>query len=186
MTHDQYLKILGLQRGATAEQIKKAYRKKARLFHPDLNRRDTATNIFIAVNEAYEYLIEDDKRRRNHNLSEEDLVKAWQDHRKEQARKRAYQYSRSRYNEFKKSKNYRSSMILNKALLFITLGAGIFISSLTIIGYFIALGTVNEYNDVPSLAGFMLLLSIGVIFIIVSIAHIQAFNQQKKKSMSDE
>ena len=186
MTHDQYLKILGLQRGATAEEIKKAYRKKARLYHPDLNSRDNASDIFIAVNEAYEYLIEDDIRKKQKPYSEEDLRKAWQQYRRDQAIIRARENSRRRYNKFKESSTYKSSMILNKALLFITLGAGIFVSVFTIVGYIIELGTIDEDEVMQTLVGFLLLLSIGAIFIIVSIAHIQAFNQQKKKSLSDE
>lgn len=52
-----YYEILGIGRGASQEDIKKAYRKLARKFHPDLNPGDkTAEQKFKEINEAYEVL----------------------------------------------------------------------------------------------------------------------------------
>ncbi|NJN85605.1 MAG: J domain-containing protein [Leptolyngbyaceae cyanobacterium SL_7_1] len=58
-----YYSTLGVSRDATAEEIKKAYRKLARQFHPDLNPGDKAAEEqFKAVNEAYEILSDPTKR----------------------------------------------------------------------------------------------------------------------------
>src|SRR5215813_220604 len=52
-----YYKILGVQRGASGDEIKKAYRKLARKFHPDLNPGDkTAEEQFKLAQEAYDVL----------------------------------------------------------------------------------------------------------------------------------
>lgn len=52
-----YYKVLGVSRNATAEQIKSAYRRLARKFHPDLNpRRRSAEGRFKEVQEAYDVL----------------------------------------------------------------------------------------------------------------------------------
>ncbi len=52
-----YYKVLGVSRNATAEQIKSAYRRLARKFHPDLNpRRRSAEGRFKEVQEAYDAL----------------------------------------------------------------------------------------------------------------------------------
>lgn len=52
-----YYKVLGVSRNATAEQIRSAYRRLARKFHPDLNpRRRSAEGRFKEVQEAYEAL----------------------------------------------------------------------------------------------------------------------------------
>ncbi len=57
--------VLGVDRNATAEQIKKAYRKKAIEFHPDKNLGDKAAeDKFKEAAEAYEVLGDADKKAR--------------------------------------------------------------------------------------------------------------------------
>ena len=58
-----YYEVLGLQKGASAEEIKKAYRRLAKENHPDLHPGDKACEErFKEINEAYEILSDDDKR----------------------------------------------------------------------------------------------------------------------------
>ena len=58
-----YYEVLGLQKGATDAEIKKAYRKLAKQYHPDLNPDDpTAAEKFKEVNEANQVLSDPDKR----------------------------------------------------------------------------------------------------------------------------
>ena len=60
-----YYEVLGLQKGASAEDIKRAYRKAAMKYHPDRNPGDKeAEEKFKEVGEAYEVLSDDDKRAR--------------------------------------------------------------------------------------------------------------------------
>jgi len=60
-----YYKILGLDKSATAADIKKAYRKLARKLHPDLNPNDkTAQQKFQQINEANEVLSDPEKRKK--------------------------------------------------------------------------------------------------------------------------
>lgn len=60
-----YYKILSIDKNASAEDIKKAYRKLARKFHPDLNPNDKEANKkFQQVNEANEVLSDPDKRKK--------------------------------------------------------------------------------------------------------------------------
>ena len=60
-----YYEVLGVKKDATAEEIKKAYRKLTKENHPDLHPGDKACEErFKEVNEAYEILSDDDKRRK--------------------------------------------------------------------------------------------------------------------------
>ena len=59
-----YFKILGISRNATDQEIKSAFRKLARQFHPDLHPHDEkAESEFKEINEAYEILSDEDKKK---------------------------------------------------------------------------------------------------------------------------
>ncbi|SEA51635.1 curved DNA-binding protein [Arachidicoccus rhizosphaerae] len=65
MEYIDYYKILGLTKTASAEDIKKAYRKLARKYHPDLNPDDeNAKKQFQQINEAHEVLSDPEKRKK--------------------------------------------------------------------------------------------------------------------------
>ena len=75
LEYKDYYKILGLERNASREEIKKKYRKLARTCHPDMCKDDpTAENRFKEVNEAYEVLSDPEKRNRYDALGS-----SWQD-----------------------------------------------------------------------------------------------------------
>ena len=60
-----YFNVLGVERGADADTIKRAFRKLARQYHPDVNPGDaTAEAKFKEISEAYEVLSDPEKRRR--------------------------------------------------------------------------------------------------------------------------
>jgi len=61
--YQDYYQILGVPRHAELSEIKKAYRKLARQYHPDVNKDAGAEEKFKQVNEAYEVLKDNDKRR---------------------------------------------------------------------------------------------------------------------------
>jgi len=74
MKYKDYYEILGVSRDATEAQIKSAYRKAARKYHPDVNKDPSAVEKFKDINEAYEVLSDKEKRSRYDSLGAN-----WQD-----------------------------------------------------------------------------------------------------------
>ncbi|TVP55717.1 MAG: J domain-containing protein, partial [Halomonadaceae bacterium] len=62
MDFKDYYKVLGVSEDADAAQIKSAYRKLARKYHPDVSKEDNAEDRFKDVSEAYEVLKDTSKR----------------------------------------------------------------------------------------------------------------------------
>jgi curved DNA-binding protein len=62
MQYKDYYKIMGLERNATTDDVKRAYRKLARKYHPDVSKESNAEEKFKEVGEAYEVLKDTQKR----------------------------------------------------------------------------------------------------------------------------
>lgn len=77
MEYKDYYKTLGIQRDASADQIRRAYRDLAKKYHPDRNPGNKAAeDLFKEINEAYEALSDADKRSRYDHLG--DSYSQWQ------------------------------------------------------------------------------------------------------------
>lgn len=62
MDKRDYYEVLGVQRNADKDTLKKAFRKLAQKYHPDVNKTPEAEGMFKEINEAYQVLNDDDKR----------------------------------------------------------------------------------------------------------------------------
>jgi curved DNA-binding protein len=71
MEYKDYYKILGIERNADEKEVKKAYRRLARQYHPDMNPGDKAAEArFKEINEANEVLSDPEKRRKYDELGQ--------------------------------------------------------------------------------------------------------------------
>src|SRR5690349_21035091 len=104
---NEYYRLLGLSPDATVTDLKKAFREKAKLFHPDLNPSPLAQESFIRVHTAYEMILAHLERKTKRILynSEEEKEK-----RRRDAAERAERYARMKYEQFQKEcEAYRQS-----------------------------------------------------------------------------
>ncbi len=102
-----FYQVLGIDRNATPEQIKAAFKRMAKLYHPDRNPGNKeAEDTFKTINEAYHTLADPGKKSRYDSrfywVSEESNHAYWQEVR----RRRYEQWKRSQENRYRIDKNY--------------------------------------------------------------------------------
>lgn len=131
MSH--YHSVLGIPSSATKEEIKKAYRKKARQYHPDINPAPDAHERFIEITEAYECLTNfrsPKNTKKQKPVSKEDL----ENMRREKARKRAAYYAKMKYEKFTQTAYYKKSQAANVVFDHLFLLISIFLICAPILG----------------------------------------------------
>jgi hypothetical protein len=112
----EYYNILDLDEKASLEDIKKAYKRKAKILHPDHNKSPNAHEQFIELNKAFELLV---KYKTTGHISSQTVEDAYQ---------KAQRYAQMRYEEYINSDEYKKMMtlesILNIVLLYWLIGLG--------------------------------------------------------------
>ncbi len=73
MSNRDYYEVLGIQKTASDDEIKAAFRKLARVYHPDVSKEEHAEEKFKEINEAYGVLSDSDKRARYDRFGKEGL-----------------------------------------------------------------------------------------------------------------
>mgnify|MGYP001335781715 CR=1 FL=1 len=102
-----YFKILGISRNATDQEIKSAFRKLARQFHPDLHPHDEkAESEFKEINEAYEILSDEDKKK-----SYEEYLSYWFKNRDGKSRDFDRENNDRRFDEYLNFDDFLSDLI---------------------------------------------------------------------------
>jgi hypothetical protein len=181
MTLKDYYEILGIPSSSSIDEIKKAYRKKARLYHPDINPSPDAKDHFIAITEAYEFLITNHDRIKSDEQVYQEAMEDWRKYRQDRSRKRATVYARSSYTTFKNTKFYRTTRILDGTTIVFSFVVSIIVLGYTIYGYFFRLKHPIPGLEKPSLFAFVMLLFLSMIFFVVSFIYLRAYQETSKK-----
>ncbi|NJK85275.1 MAG: J domain-containing protein [Bacteroidales bacterium] len=100
---NNYYAILELKPGANESDVRKAYRRLAKKYHPDVNKTAEAHEKFIEISEAYEFLM-NRLQKSNINQTQNEQHSGYDPYErfKQEARERAQQQARMRYAEFQK------------------------------------------------------------------------------------
>jgi hypothetical protein len=124
-SQQNYYQILGVTNAATLEEIKRAFRIRAKELHPDLNKSPDAHRQFILLNEAYEYLInvKTGKIFENNSTTTRryNTYERWQDNEAARARHRAEYFANRKYNDFENSEHYKKMTEVNANILRVSL-----------------------------------------------------------------
>ncbi len=184
MTFANYYQILGLPSNSSVEDIKRAYRQKARMYHPDLNHSPGAKDKFILVTEAYEFLIANlDRITKNDDESYREAMEYWRKYRLDRSRRKANAYARASYINFKKTKFYRTTRIFDGTTIILGLAFSILVIIFTIYGYIYRLN--HPILGINPTFSMIMLLTTGMVFFVMSIIFLKAYlessaNRKKK------
>jgi len=181
MTITDYYKILDLPINSTIDEIKKAYRKKARLYHPDINPAPDAKDHFIIITEAYEFLIANHEKIQSDDQAYEKAMEDWRKYRQDRSRKRATVYARSSYETFKNTKFYKTTRIFDGTSIIFSFAVSIMVLIYTIYGYNFRLKHPIPGMEKPSFFAFVMLLFLGIIFFVVSFIYLRAYQETNRK-----
>jgi hypothetical protein len=181
MTLTDYYQVLGLSSDATVEDIKKAYRSKARQYHPDINNAPDAKDLFIAITEAYDFLISYHEKIISDQEAYNQAMEDWRKYRQHRSRKRAHAYARKPYSTFKNSNYYRTTRIFDGTAIIYGFIISVMVIVYTIIGYFYRLHHPIPGLEKPSFFAFIMLLLLGGLFLIVSIAYLKNYVAARKR-----
>jgi hypothetical protein len=181
MTLKDYYEILGLPVNSNIAEIKKAYRIKARLYHPDINPSQDAKDLFIEITEAYEFLISNHEKLKSDEQSYYQAMEDWRKYRQDRSHKRATVYARASYSTFKSTRFYKTTRIFDGTTIVLSFAISILVIVFTVIGYTFRLRHPIPGLEEPSLFSFIMLLLLGVVFFALSFIYFKAYRETSKK-----
>jgi len=181
MTITDYYKLLDLPVNSSIDEIKKAYRKKARLYHPDINPAPDAKDRFISITEAYEFLMANHEKIRTNDQAYQQAMDDWRKYRQDRSRKRATVYARASYSTFKNTKFYKTTRIFDGTTIIFSFVISLMVLIYTIYGYIYRLRHPIPGMEKLSVFAFIMLLILGMIFFVVSFIYLRAYQETNKK-----
>jgi len=170
-----YFAILELNPKASSEEVKKSFRFLAKKWHPDRNDDPVSAKKFIEITEAYEYLMDDNRRSvhaymltRIDKVDEELERKAriyqeWYNQHAQRSRERAAEYARGGFKNFSNSPIYKAAMAVNKLYNYLFLAFCIIVILAPIAGWY---NNNKELREEDQQSVFVLIfpVALGLIF----------------------
>jgi len=181
-----YYRILGVKEGCSVNDLKRAYRIKARQYHPDINHHPGAVNLFIAVTEAYEFLLGKLTEKRSEETGPYVYGRDWNSDQRERARARAAHYSRMKFESFTHTETYRTTRIFDGTTIIYGLLISLLIIGLDIYSYTLLKSRATTEEDEPSLVFMLLILTLGIGFFAFAYMNLLSFIHSSKKRKQDE
>lgn len=180
---NKYFEILGLKDGASLSEIKKAYRIKAKLFHPDVNKSPDANEKFVEINEAYSMLVTlTNDKLNNHTKVEDNEFIDFIIRKRAEARQKARQNAQKRYKDFINSKEYKSAKIIYNISDFIYIIVSLIIVLVPIIYTFF--NKIDEKIIEMYITALILTVSFGIVMLVFILKSNSSFLKFFKKIKS--
>jgi hypothetical protein len=182
VTTADYYKILDLQPGCSVEELKKAYRKKAREYHPDINHSNNAKDMFIKITEAYEFLLTYFDRMASDERDFNKAMDEWRKYRKERSQQKARAYAQTSFVRFKNTNFYKTTRIFDGTTIISSLIVAILVLVISIYGYIYRIHHPIPGVENPSIIILIIFLILGMILFITSIIFLKAYLLSSKKN----
>jgi hypothetical protein len=187
LTTADYYRVLDLQKGCTVDEIKKAYRIKAREYHPDINHTPEAKDMFILVTEAYEFLVSSSEKVKSDEEAYNIAMNDWRKYRQSRARYRARAYSRTTYVKFKNTNFYKSTRIFDGTTIIFSLIISVMVLIFAVTGYFYRIHHPIPGIEGPTISILVVFILLGMVLFAISVVFLKAYletsqkNKRKKK-----
>jgi hypothetical protein len=181
MTIADYYKVLGLEYGSTVDDVKRAYRKKARECHPDINPAPEAKDLFIIVTEAYEFLLTYREKIVSDEKAFQEAMEDWRKYRQNRSHQRAKVYARAPYDRFKNTNFYKTTRIFDGTAIIASLVVSIMVLTVTIFGYIYRIHHPLPGVENPTVSSLITLLTFGMILFIISFIYLKAYIESSGK-----
>jgi len=182
MTISEYYNVLGLQAGSTKDEIKKAYRKKARESHPDINPSPDAKDLFISATEAYEFLIAYHEKNVLDEEAYQQAMEDWRKYRQSRSHQRAKAYAQTSYVHFKNTNFYKTTRIFDGTTIISCLIVSIIVLITSVSGYIIRIRDPIPGLGKPSVIILIIFLLFGMVLFCVSFIYMKVYIQSSPRN----